>query len=47
MEGVLLLATLGQQWRFDLVPDQKIELEPILTLRPKNGMRMVVRRRDH
>ena len=41
-EGVLLLATLARKWKFELVPDQKIGLQPMITLRPKHGMRMKV-----
>ena len=40
MEGVLLLATLGQQWKLKLVPDHRVEPEPLITLRPKYGMQM-------
>jgi len=40
MEGVLLLATLGQKWKLRLVPNQVVEPEPLITLRPKYGMRM-------
>ncbi|MEP7212923.1 MAG: cytochrome P450 [Acidobacteriota bacterium] len=39
-EGILLLATLAQKWTLDLDPSQKIELQPMITLRPKHGMRM-------
>jgi cytochrome P450 len=46
MEGVLLLATIGQRWRFSLVPGHVVEPEPLITLRPKFGMRMVVERRE-
>lgn len=42
MEGVLLLATLLQRFQFRIVPDQKIEPQPLLTLRPKYGLRMRV-----
>lgn len=42
MEGVLLLATLGQKWKFHLVPGHKVEPEPLITLRPKYGMKMQV-----
>jgi cytochrome P450 len=45
MEGVLLLATLGQKWRFRLVPGHQVEPEPLITLRPKYGMKMYVERR--
>jgi cytochrome P450 len=40
MEGVLLLATLGQKWKLRLVSDHPVEPEPLITLRPKYGMRM-------
>jgi cytochrome P450 len=40
MEGVLLLATLGQKWKLKLVPGHRVEPEPLITLRPKYGMRM-------
>jgi cytochrome P450 len=43
MEGVLVLATIAQRWRFDLVPDQVIETHPQITLRTRYGMKMVVR----
>jgi cytochrome P450 len=44
-EGILLLATLARQWKLTLVPDQKIGLQPMITLRPKFGMRMRIERR--
>jgi len=40
MEGVLLLATLGQKWKLRLVPNHRVEPEPLITLRPKHGMCM-------
>jgi cytochrome P450 len=40
MEGILLLATLAQQWQMRLAPDQMVALRPVITLRPKHGMRM-------
>lgn len=40
MEGVLLLATIGRKWRLELLPNQKVELNPLITLRPKYGMKM-------
>jgi cytochrome P450 len=42
MEGVLALATIAQRWRFRLVPGHPVALQPIITLRPKSGMRMTV-----
>src|SRR5215469_3283050 len=46
MEGVLVLATLAQRWKFRLVPGHRVEPEPLITLRPKFGMRMVVEARS-
>jgi cytochrome P450 len=46
MEGVLLLATLGQKWKLRLVPGHCVEPEPLITLRPKYGMRMQVESRE-
>jgi cytochrome P450 len=45
MEGMLLLATLGQKWKLALVPGHRVEPEPLITLRPKYGMRMLVEAR--
>jgi len=46
MEGVLLLATLGQRWKLKLVPGHRVEPEPLITLRPKYGMRMQIEARQ-
>jgi cytochrome P450 len=45
MEGVLLLATIAQRWRLLHDPAHEVALEPLVTLRPKFGMRMRVVRR--
>ncbi len=45
MEGVLLLATIAQKWKLKLVPGHRVEPEPLITLRPKYGMRMEVEAR--
>ncbi|MGI8469506.1 MAG: cytochrome P450 [Pyrinomonadaceae bacterium] len=45
MEGVLLLAILGRKWKFGLMPEQKIALQPMITLRPKYGMKMRIEKR--
>jgi cytochrome P450 len=42
MEGILLLATIAQRWRLRLVPGHPVALQPIITLRPKHGMKMTV-----
>ncbi len=42
MEGVLILATIAQKWKLRLLPDHEVEPQPLITLRPKYGMRMRV-----
>jgi len=42
MEGILLIAAIAQQWRMRLVPDHVVDLQPLITLRPKYGMRMTL-----
>jgi cytochrome P450 len=42
MEAILSLVTIAQRWRLRLVPGQRIEVQPKITLRPKHGIRMVV-----
>lgn len=46
MEGALILATLGQKWKLKLIPGQRVEPEPLITLRPKYGMNMQLEARD-
>ncbi len=46
MEGVLLLATLAQQWKLRLVPGHQVDTHPVITLRPRNGMPMTLTRRN-
>jgi cytochrome P450 len=41
MEATLVLATIAQRWRLRLIPGQKLEVQPKITLRPKYGIRMV------
>lgn len=45
MEGILLIAALAQQWQMRLVPEHVVELQPLITLRPKHGMKMMLERR--
>jgi cytochrome P450 len=45
LEGVLILATMAQRWRLRLVPGHPVELQPVITLRPKHGMAMTAERR--
>jgi cytochrome P450 len=44
MEAVLVLATLAQTWSPHCAAAHRVALHPLVTLRPKNGMRMVLRR---
>jgi cytochrome P450 len=46
MEGVLLIAALAQQWQMELAPNHPVALKPVITLRPKHGMRMTLTRRQ-
>jgi cytochrome P450 len=46
-EGILLLATLARKWKLQVIPGQKIGLQPMITLRPKFGMKMKVSVRSH
>ena len=42
MEIVLLLATIGQRFRFSLVPEHAVSLMPAMSLRPRDGIKVVV-----
>jgi hypothetical protein len=42
MEGVLVLAAMARQWRFELHPAQRVVPQPLITLRSRYGMRMRV-----
>ena len=45
MEGVLLLARIGQKWRFRLAPEARIVPQPLITLRLKYGLAVIPERR--
>lgn len=45
MEARLLLATLAQRWTMRHDPRHKIELQPLVSLRPKGGMPVFLERR--
>lgn len=45
MEGVLILAAIGQRWRLRLAPGARAETRALITLRPKYGMPMIVEAR--
>ncbi len=42
MESIMVLATLARKWSLRRMVDQPIALQPLITLRPKHGMRMVL-----
>ena len=43
-EAQLVLATVASRWRLELLPGHAVELEPLVTLRPRGGLPMRVRR---
>ncbi|PPI93238.1 cytochrome P450 [Nocardia nova] len=45
LEAVMLTAMLSQSYVFDLVPGHRVEAETTFTLRPREGIRMIARRR--
>jgi len=45
MEIVLLLATIGQRFSLSLAAEQRVELLPVLSLRPKQGIRLIAHAR--
>jgi cytochrome P450 len=45
IEAQLSLATLAQSYRLHLEPRQKVEAWPLITLRPRFGMSMIIQRR--
>jgi cytochrome P450 len=45
MEAQLLLATMAQRYRLEVIPDQTIALDPSVTLRPAHGLQVVARAR--
>lgn len=45
MEAVLLLATIAQQFKLEVLPGQMIVPQPSITLRPKNGIKVKMNKR--
>ncbi len=45
MEGVLLIAAIASRWKMRLAPNHKVEPDPLITIRPKYGMKMMVEKR--
>jgi cytochrome P450 len=46
MEMQLILATLAQRYQLSLVPGHRVEVQPLITLRPRYGIRMMLRERQ-
>ena len=47
MEAQLLLAAIAQRWRFDEQPGYDVTPMPVITLRPRGGIRMRATPREH
>ncbi len=45
MEARLMMATIAQRWKLRLSPGQRVELDPLITLRPRGGLPMLLERR--
>jgi cytochrome P450 len=45
MEGILLIATFCRQWKMHHDTNHKVELKPLITLRPKYGMNLKLEHR--
>ncbi|HWE24236.1 MAG TPA: cytochrome P450, partial [Myxococcales bacterium] len=45
LEGALVIATIAQRWRMELVPGQRVAPLPRVTLRLRNGLQLVPRAR--
>ena len=47
MEAMLAIATVLRKFKLALVPGQLIEPQPVVLLRPKNGIRIQATAREH
>jgi cytochrome P450 len=45
-EAIMVIATLAQRWNLRRVPGHPIALQPLITLRPRHGIRMVLTGRN-
>lgn len=45
MEAVLLLATIAQKFRIEVSPGQTVKMQPTVTLRPRSGIPVTLRKR--
>jgi len=46
MEGTLVLATIARRWRFRALSNEPPALQPVVTLRPRGGLRLAALRRE-
>jgi cytochrome P450 len=46
LEAAIVIGTLAQRFRFRLVPDHPVVPEPLVTLRPRNGIPMTLQARN-
>ena len=46
LEAAIVIATLAQRFQFRLVPGHIVEPEPLITLRPRHGIRMTLHSRN-
>ena len=45
-EGILLIATIARKWKLRIDPSQEVAAKPLITLRPKFGMKMKITQTD-
>jgi len=45
-EGILVMATLCQHWKARMAPGARIAFQPLITLRPKYGLPMILEKRS-
>jgi cytochrome P450 len=45
MESILIISVICKNWKLDLIPNHKVALKPLITLRPKYGMRMLLKKK--
>ncbi|MGI0052006.1 MAG: cytochrome P450, partial [Nitrososphaeraceae archaeon] len=46
MEAILITAIINRLWKMNRIQENKVILKPLITLRPKYGIRMQITRRD-
>ena len=46
MEATIIIALISQRFKLELLPNQNIEIDPTFTLRPKNGIKVKVWKRN-